>query len=1014
MLPWQKTFPNCMEKKSFENINIRTNFIRRKLSEITKNRKTSVGRVFTIIGIVFGAIFLTGILSVAILFLILSIGLPNVDEIKEGHFKESTTFYDKDGNVLYTAHGGENREYVSIENISQNLIDATIAIEDADFYEHHGFDIGGLIKAVLHETLGIGSRRGGSTITQQLAKNTFLTPEKSYIRKTKELILALRLENNFTKDEILEMYLNRIPYGNNSYGVEKAAETYFDKDAKDLDVWESAIIAALPNAPTYYSPYGQHIRTTLAVELTEEEVKERNIIDANGIFESEYDWGLLGSTVTLADGTNIYLKGRVDTVFSNMVEQNMIGDEAKQKAWEATQQEDIFEPYREKITHPHFVLHVKELIEKEYGKEMVEGSGLKVYTTLDPKLQDIAQSVVEEHADRVATNYNANNISLTAMNPKNGHVVAMIGSKDYFNDDIDGKVNMATSKKQPGSSFKPIVYAEMFKTKYGPGSVMYDVSTPFGSKYPKNYDGGFYGPTSIRVALGKSRNIPAIKAYYLAGEQEPIVKFAHDLGIESLNPEADYGWPLGLGSGEVQPIEMVEAYSVFANGGTHHEPVTILKIEDSKGEIIYEWKEEENKGEEVLDPQVAYLINDILSDRSSNVGDYMELSGITVAAKTGTSTKELPGGDILPSNLWTIGYTTNLVAGVWTGNTNDSKSGNLYYTASGYTGAAPIWNSFMAQAHADQTNEEFPVPEGIKRVGIDKATGLLPSESTPEDQIVTEIFPSFSVPTERSDAYKDVMVNTVSNKLWEEGCGEEFVENRVYREHHAIDQSYTTWENAVLAWAQSMAAKAAEESGEGEEGEESEGEESGTQFSLEVPPTEVCIKAREEQLPIINIISPEKDEVLDFGKIPVETSIYAPLEPYMVEYFLDDNLQYTAKIEPMNDGNLRIFRGDEKTHLVTVVLYDKEGYKAEATTTIFVGEEEEEEDEDGEDEKDKDEDEKDKDKDEKDKKEEEDEDLDPAPDEEDENPAPDPNKNPDEEPTEEPQEDPEQSDPPLE
>jgi len=461
------------------------------------------------------SVFLVLGLIVTIFF---SFTLPRVANADKLVGEESTVFFDQEGKVLYTVYEDENRENIPFEDIPEIVVQATLAIEDDQFYKHKGYDLGGIIKAVLSE-FGVGGRRGGSTITQQFVKNTFLSSQRTYTRKVKEIILATRVERRFSKNDILEMYLNKIPYGGTAYGVQKASDVFFGKDAKDLTLAEAAVLAALPKAPSYYSPYGQHKYTVLAKEFTPEELADRSIENVGDLFETEYSYGLIGQEVDLGNGQMIYLPGRADEVLKRMEDLKYVTEEEKNTARVETH-EIQFKPYRSAIQAPHFVFYVRELLERQYGKDLVETGGLKVYTTLDMDLQTKAEEIIAEQvASNSSRGYDASNAAMVSIDPENGQVLAMVGSADYFNEDIDGNVNIVTSLRQPGSSFKPLVYAAAFLNGYGPGTVLFDVPTTFGTEKPDNYDGQFWGPMTARRGLGQSRNIPAIKAYFLAGEQ---------------------------------------------------------------------------------------------------------------------------------------------------------------------------------------------------------------------------------------------------------------------------------------------------------------------------------------------------------------------------------------------------------------------------------------------------------------------------------------------------------------
>ena len=874
--------------------------------------------IYALIGMV--GLFLAGVIVLTIFIAILSIGLPDVHDIDKLSVAQSTTIYDREGNVLYVKHGDENRKYVSYDEISEDLVNATVSIEDDDFWNHKGFDLPAIIKAGMHEVFGIGAKRGGSTITQQYVKNAFLSSEHSYTRKIKELILAVRLEQAYDKKKILELYLNKIPYGNTAYGIQKAAEIYFGKDAKDLDVAESAILAGLPQAPSYYNPYGTNRNSELLVPL--ENLAERNIYDTSKLtVDVDYKLGLIGKGYDLGDGHTIYIPGRADLILRKMYSDGYITSDEKDEAWAKIQNLE-FEKHISRMQAPHFVFYIISQLEDKYGKEVVEQGGLQVYTTIDPQLQEIAERVVEEGADSNATRFNATNAALVSIDQKTGEILAMVGSKDYWDEEIDGNVNIATSYKQPGSSFKPYVYAQAFYNRYAPASVVYDVKTQFGAGAPpNNYDGTFRGPMTMRAALAQSRNIPAIKAYFLGGEQEAILNLTQRMGLKFLSTDRDYGWPLALGTAEIRLLDHTSAFGVFANGGKRMEPVSILKVKNAQGDILEEI-DPERKPEEVLDPQIAYLITSILSDTSVRLGPNLTIPGQVNAAKTGTSNKKVNNVNI-PSNLWTMGYTPYITTGVWAGNSDERKSGNLYATANGYDAAAPIWKKYMTEAHKvkEWGYKEFEVPTGIQTVSVSAATGKLPGANIPPEGLRSDVFASFGLPTEVDNSFAKVKVDTRNDLLANEWCPANVVEERVYRQHHAIVPTFTNWEAGVQAWAAAMAAK-----------------DDGSKVG--VPPTEVSPLCSEKQFKSkrsIKITEPSSYEKIGIGNLPVKVKVKSDFAIDKIQFFLDGMLQNTVTEKPYT-GTLRISRFLEpgSVHSIKAVLTDIYGYTAQSAIEVRV------------------------------------------------------------------------------
>lgn len=862
-------------------------------------------------------------LFIFIVFLTLAIvipTLPDIDDIQNLVAEQSSVILDREGEVLYTIHGDENRKIVPLEEISPYAPKAIMSIEDDQFYTHMGIDVGAIFKALCSE-LGVCSQRGGSTITQQFVKNAFLSPERTYTRKLKEIILALQIESKYEKDEIMEMYLNRIAYGSNIYGIEVAAQTFFGKPALELTVAESAVLAAIPKATTHYSPYGNY--KYAQVNIDEEEILRKGIESEQDLVDDDPDnitKGLLGKTYTFGeegDARDIYVKGRVDFVVSRMEELGYVTEEEGQAAIEEAGAIE-FLPYREDIKAPHFVMYVKELLEQEYGKDQVEKGGLKITTTINGAMQDAADKAVEDHAERNATNYLATNAALVAMDPDNGQILAMVGSADFWNDEIDGKVNVSLRSRLPGSSFKPIAYAAAFLQGYAPSTVVYDVRTKFGSWYePENFDGKFRGPVTFRSALGGSLNIPAIKATYLAGIPN-VLDLARKLGLGLDQGDDWYGLSLGLGAGEARLIDMVGAYSVFANGGYKSEPVAILKIEDRNGNIIEEYEEPKRK-DLILDPQVAYLINDILSDREARPDEFwrnrLTIPGFTNGAKTGTSNKEK--NDVnYPFDTWTIGYTRNLVGGVWAGNANGDQ---LSLLASGLDVAAPIWRQFMIDATKDMEKKSFDRPEGIKWVKVAKRSGNLPSEHTPADETVTGIFASFNVPREYDSSYQLVEIDKVSGKLATEYTPKEAIEEKAFFSHHSIIPDNANWENAVRAWAE----------------ENDEDEEVPTEYDDVHTPDNVDSK------PLITITSPSSHSEVSPPSVGVWVDIDASEGVNKVEYYWDDELVYTADNPPYK-GVIEISSSTKKgsEHDIKAIVYDGLYISNQAAIEVKIGEDE--------------------------------------------------------------------------
>lgn len=599
-----------------------------------------------------------GLLLVIGVFAYFAKDLPSPGEVNSRVVAESTKIFDRTGNhTLYEIHGEEKRTIIPFSDMPETLRAATITLEDQDFYTHHGIKFTSIVRAVMKDVLHRGAAQGGSTITQQFVKNSLLTSEKTLTRKIKEVILSLEMEQKFSKDEILAMYLNEIPYGSNAYGIEAAAQTFFGKHAKDLTLDEAALLASLPQAPTFYSPYGSHLDE---------------------------------------------LKWRQNHSLSQMASLGYISTDQAEEAKKIDTLEKLT-PQREAISAPHFVMYVKEYLAKRYGDEALEQGGLKVYTTLDWEKQQAAEKAVQEGAEKNAK-YHAENAALVAIDPKTGQILAMVGSKNYFDTKIDGQVNVAIRPRQPGSSFKPYVYLNAFTLGYVPETTLYDVPTNFetedGKTYePQNYDGSFHGPIELKRALGGSLNIPAVKTLYLAGVKRSV-ELATALGITTLTDPNRYGLSLVLGGGEVLLIDHVNAYATLATGGVKHDKTAILKVEDAKGEVLEEYKD--SPGERIVDEKYVAMLDSVLSNNDNRAWVFganspLRFDNRPVVAKTGTTNEW--------RDAWTIGYTPSIAAGVWAGNNDNSP---LTTGADGVYVAAPIWRAFMDVALQNTAVEDFP------------------------------------------------------------------------------------------------------------------------------------------------------------------------------------------------------------------------------------------------------------------------------------------------------------------
>lgn len=859
-----------------------------------------------------------------VLFLWIWATLPDINDHEKIFAAQSSVILDRNGALLYKIKGDEDREIVPYTEISKYAPLAAISIEDDQFYNHGGFDFAAILKAVCSQVGVCSQARGGSTITQQYIKNAFLTNERTYSRKIKEIILSMQLENRYSKDEILALYLNRIPYGSIIYGVEVASQKFFGKSASKLTIAESAILASLPKSPTYYWPYGENAYARINLDektILEKDLRnEQDIIDASeGINLSK---GLLGKTYTFGEGDqkrDIYVKGRVEFVLDRMYELGHITEEERNKAQKEADNM-VFKPLENSLDKaPHFVTDVKELLEEKYGVDKVNKGGLKITTTLNYEMQKMAEEAIASRAEVNQNKYGANNASLISLDPNNGQILAMVGSRDFNDAEIEGQNNLTTSRRQPGSSFKPFVYAAAFLKGHAPSTVVYDVKTTFnsdGSKYtPDNYSGKFNGPVSMRNALGGSLNIPAIKAGYLAS-MDNVMKLAAGMGMYFV-PQDYYGLASALGTNEIAPLDMARGYSVFANGGYRVEPIYILKVEDAEGNILEEYEAPKDR-KQALDPQVAYLVNDILTDKNARPADFWR-NGITLSnqlngAKTGTSNIEAKSGnhsDILPRDNWTIGYVRNLVTAVWVGNT---KSTALKPGADGLTTAAPIWKEYMTKASEKVEKGEFEKPEGLKWVNISKRSGKLASKKTPSGDIIKAVFASFGVPKDYDSSYQVVKIDKVSGKLATEFTPEDAIEEKVFYTAHDV---LPEWDAAAQAWARAAG------------------------MAGGAPPTEYDDVHTAETMnakPQISITSPSSSGIVSPPRVAVMVDITSPAGVQRVDYYLDDELLTTVSNSPFH-GSLPLSAdfADGSIHSIKAIVYDELLHSNQSSITVKIG-----------------------------------------------------------------------------
>ncbi|MFA6463893.1 MAG: PBP1A family penicillin-binding protein [Candidatus Paceibacterota bacterium] len=601
-----------------------------------------------------------------------SLQLPDLATFDQQIRTQSTKVFDKTGQTLLYDFGNSSRlTFLSIDEISPNIKNATVSIEDSSFYTHGGIKVSSLARALIADIFSGHFSQGGSTLTQQVIKNALLTQDKTIARKIKEIVLAIKLEQKLPKDKILELYLNQTPYGGTIYGAEEASQQFFKKSAADVDIAEAAYLAALPQAPTYYSPYGKH----------KEALDQRK----NLVLQKMKDNGYITDTE--------YQKAKNEVVaFSDSLSGG--------------------------IKAPHFVMYIRNYIEEKYGDTILASGGLKITSTLDYDMQKKAEAVVKKYALDAATKYNATNGALVAIDTGTGQILSMVGSRDYFDKTVDGNFNVTTASRQPGSSFKPIMYVTAFNKGYTPSTVLFDTPTQFstnsdcsadnttsekGCYSPGNYDGKFRGPITIRSALGQSINIPAVKMLYLVGINN-VLATAKSLGITTLTDTKNYGLSLVLGGGSVNLLQMTSAYSTFAAEGVRHPYTGILKIEDKAGNVIEQW---EDTPTQVLPKQSVLELTDVLSDNNAripvfNPNSTLYFSGRTnVAAKTGTTNDY--------KDMWVIGYTPSITVGAWMGNNDNSPIAKN--AAGSVTG--PMWRAFMDEILPTLPNDQFEKPSSV-------------------------------------------------------------------------------------------------------------------------------------------------------------------------------------------------------------------------------------------------------------------------------------------------------------
>ena len=775
--------------------------------------------------------------------------VPDFEVLETRKVIESSKIFDRTGEILlYDIHREIKRTVIPFAQMPRHLKNATIAIEDAQFYQHRGVSFNSILRAFLINLLSGETRQGGSTITQQLVKNTFLTSEKTILRKVRELVLALKVESRYSKDEILNLYLNEIPYGASSYGAEAASQSYFGKPAEKLTLAETAYLAALPKAPTRLSPYGNN---------------------------------------------RAQLEARKNLVLEPMKSLGFISEQE----YETAQKEAVAFVNRGKegLKAPHFVMYVREYLVEKYGEDVVEQGGLKITTSLNWDWQKKAEKLVKKFAEDNENKFNAKNAGLVALDPKTGEILVMVGSRDYFDSQNDGNFNVALANRQPGSAFKPFVYAAAFQKGYTPETALFDLPTEFNPAcnpdgtpgpgieedkcyHPQNYDEKFRGPLSLREALAQSVNVPSVKVLYLASLEEAL-RFARKVGINTLTDPARYGLTLVLGGGEVKLLELTGAYGAFANDGDFNPPTPILKVEDLSGNVLEEYK---SQSRQAMEPQIARLISSVLSDNQARTpafgrDSFLYIPERAVAVKTGTTNNY--------RDAWVVGYTPNLAAGVWAGNNDNSP---MEKKIAGFI-VAPLWNAFLKEIFKDFPKEEF----------------IPPSPLNPPKPVLKGEWRGGKI-------YK---IDKISKKLATEFTPEELVEEKVIREVHTIlywldknnppgrapldpkdDAQFRNWERSVRIWSESQ--------GLNDEGEN-------------VVPKATDDLHLPELKPKVSMLSPTGDFFRNEERIKVVLAVESRFPIEQIDFFLGSNYLGSLRSLPFEfTFILRGLPGEESKLLV--------------------------------------------------------------------------------------------------
>lgn len=841
---------------------------------IKQKKKNNWKKIFSwILYICVIALLVSGILFSAFVAYV-SKDLPDTDGLINRVVPETTKIYDSEGKtILYELHGDEKRTSIEIDNLPSYVYNAVVAIEDKDFYNHKGLVPRRVLKAIYVDTINIVWKiftgktktfyQGASTITQQLVKNSILTNEFSITRKLKEMILAWQLEKKFDKKQILKMYLNEIPFGSVYYGIESAAQNYLGKNTKDLSIAEAAVLAAIIQRPSYFSPFGSHVDEL----LKRQQLVLSLMLDQGYINQEEYD---------NAKNEEIIFKNKND----------------------------------QKIIAPHFVMYtidyVNELLGDDYSEQLLRDGGLKIYTTIDLSLQKIAEETINNNIEKIELQ-GGNNAALVSINPKNGYILAMVGSRNYFDNEHNGQYNVALALRQPGSSIKPLVYLSAFEKGYYPETVLYDVVTDFNGYKPNNYNFKEYGPVTMRKALQGSLNIPAVKTLYLAGLNY-VLDIAKKFGYTTLNDPDRFGLTFVLGGAEVKLLEHTSAFATFANDGLYIKPSPIIKIVDRKENVIYENK---SIGEQVVKQDSVRRLNNVLIDDDSRqfifgANSALYIPGRQVAAKTGTTNNNKDG--------WTMGYTPSIATGVWVGR-NDNKEMTGPKADAVYV-AGPIWKEFMQKALDGKPVEYFPAP---------------PHNNSSKAVLNGSILKGITL-----------KINKITGKIASEFTPPELIEERNYREVHSIlhycdkdnpngpyptnpanDPFYNSWETAIQVWLKKYNEKA-----------NADPNDDLQPIDVTPPPTEIDDNVYlPENKPNITIIEPQNNQIINDNKLKISIQANAPRGINKYEYFFDN------KIIPSNNSNYveyPLYDENPGNHVIKVKVSDDVGNYQEQTVNIII------------------------------------------------------------------------------